>query len=233
MKKIAWGAITLLFVAAIVLGQAQQKSDERFDSLVRDDFFAGMDGDTARFDRAMKTCEEELAKNPKNAAAMVWHGAGLYVKGGITIGKGDYANGKPMVSRGGQEMADAVALDPESVQTRIPRAAMYIGAARKMADTYSKPILELAVGDYEKVLQLQQSYFNTLPTHSRGELLGGLAEGYWRLGNYEKSTTYLDRLIKELPGTPYERQAKRWRVDLPKVDRQEHFCLGCHMGGNS
>ncbi|HEY4839892.1 MAG TPA: hypothetical protein VIH72_14850 [Candidatus Acidoferrales bacterium] len=232
MKKIAWGVISLLFVTAIVLGQSR-KSEERFDSLVRDDFFAGMEGDTVRFDRAMKTCEDALAKDPKNAAAMVWHGAGIYVRGGITISKGDYANGKPMVSRGAKEMADAIALDPDDVQTRIPRAAMYIGATRKMDDAYSKPILELAVGDYEKVLQLQQSYFDTMPTHSRCELLGGLAEGYRRLGNYDKSTNYLERLIKELPETPCEKQAKRWLVDLPRVDKQEHFCLGCHMGGNS
>ena len=40
---------------------------ERFDFVVRADFFAGFQGDTARFDRAMARCDEELAKNPDHA----------------------------------------------------------------------------------------------------------------------------------------------------------------------
>jgi tetratricopeptide (TPR) repeat protein len=232
MKKVTWSSIVLLFMAAIVLGQAR-KSEERFDNTVRDDFFAGMSGDYERFDRAMKTCEEALAKDPKNAGALVWHGAGLYVRGGVAISKGDFATGKPLAARGSQEMADAVASDPESLQTRIPRAAIYISSARHMDDAISKPILEIAVGDYEKVMQLEQSHFDSLPTHSKGELLGGLADGYRRLGNFEKASILLERMAKELPGTPYEAQAKRWLVDLPKVDKQERFCIGCHMGGNS
>jgi pentatricopeptide repeat protein len=231
MKKFTWGAIAFLFIAAVILGQAQ-KDEERFDNTVRDDFFAGITGDTVRFDRAMKTCEDALAKDPKNASAMVWHGAGVYVRGGIMIGKGDYATGKPMAARGSQEMADAVALNPESVQTRIPRAAIFLSAARRMDDTFSKPILETAVGDYEKVMQIQQSYFDSLPTHTKGEILGGLADGYRRLGNYDKASKLLERMVKELPGTPYETQAKQWLVDLPKVPKSEQFCLGCHMGEN-
>jgi pentatricopeptide repeat protein len=231
MKKVTWSAIALLFMAAIILGQAQ-KSQVRFDNFVRDDFFAGMEGDYERFDRAMKTCEEALAKDPKNAGALVWHGAGLYVRGGIAIRKGDFAAGKQMAARGSQEMADAIALDPESLQTRIPRAAIFISSARYMDDSISKPILDIAVGDYEKVMQLEQREFDSLPTHSKGELLGGLADGYRRLGNYEKASKLLERMVKELPGTPYETQAKRWLVNLPKVDKQERFCVGCHMGGN-
>jgi hypothetical protein len=47
---------------------------ERFDELVRDDFFSGK---PELFDRAMKLCEQTLAKNPARAQAMVWHGSGL------------------------------------------------------------------------------------------------------------------------------------------------------------
>src|SRR4051812_12527716 len=49
---------------------------ERFDEIVRGDFFAGMMGDTARLERGMKYCEEVLSKNPKHAEALVWHGGG-------------------------------------------------------------------------------------------------------------------------------------------------------------
>jgi tetratricopeptide (TPR) repeat protein len=232
MKKVFWSAIALLFMAAIILGQAQQ-TEQRFDNLVRDDFFAGMGGDNERFERAMKTCEEALAKDPKNASAMVWHGAGVYVRSGIAFRKGDYATGRYLNARGIKEMADAVALNPDSVQTRIPRAAIFLSSARYVDSDISKPLVETAVGDYEKVLQIEAKYFDTIGTHGRGETLGGLADGYRRLGNYEKSRALLERMVKELPGTPYETQAKRWLVDLPKVPKEERFCLGCHMGPDS
>src|ERR1051326_6901329 len=55
----------------------QQAATTRFDFLVREDFFAGMAGNREAFNRAMKVCEDALAKNPKHAEAMVWHGSGL------------------------------------------------------------------------------------------------------------------------------------------------------------
>jgi tetratricopeptide (TPR) repeat protein len=233
MKKLTWGSIALLFAAAIVLGQTQ-KSEERFDNIVRDDFFAGIGGDNVRFERAMKTCEDALAKNPKNAGALVWHGSGLYVESGIAFRKGDTATGQELNARGLKEMADAIALEPESVQTRIPRAAILISSARYIDnDAIVKPLLEIAVGDYEKVMQIEEKYFETVGTHGHGELLGGLADGYRRLGNFDKSRALLERMVKDLPGTPYETQAKRWLVDLPKVPKQERFCIGCNMGPSS
>jgi hypothetical protein len=220
-----------LIAASIVLGQAQ-RTVTRFDSRVREDFFAGITGDSVRFERAMTTCEETLAKDPKNAAAMVWHGAGVYVRAGIAFRNGDNVAGKELKKLGIQEMADAVALDPESVQTRIPRAAIFLSAATHVSDDIMKPLLEIAVGDYEKVMQLEAPYFDTVGTHGRGELLGGLADGYRRLGNVDKSRKLLERIVKDVPGTPYEVQAKRWLADLSKVGKQEQFCIGCHTEKN-
>ena len=60
--------------------------------------------------------------------------------------------------------------------------------------------------------------------------MGGLADGYRRLRNPAKAREYLDRLVRELPGSPYEQQAERWLGDLAAVEKQEHFCLGCHAG---
>ena len=52
---------------------AQPKGREpRFDELVRADFFAGVAGDAAAMDRAMRLIEETLAKNPRHPEALVW-----------------------------------------------------------------------------------------------------------------------------------------------------------------
>ncbi len=72
---------------------AQEKTEKRFDYLVRSDFFAGLAGDDAALDRAMKICEATLAKNPKHAEAMVWHGGGLLFTSSKYFQKGDIQKG--------------------------------------------------------------------------------------------------------------------------------------------
>ena len=54
--------VLILAGLAVLLNAA-----ERFDSLVRSDFFAGMAGDKAAMNRAMKLCKGTIAKNPKHA----------------------------------------------------------------------------------------------------------------------------------------------------------------------
>ena len=51
-------------------------AQQRFDFKVREDMFAGMDGDTAAFDRAMKLIADTLAADPDHAEALVWRGDG-------------------------------------------------------------------------------------------------------------------------------------------------------------
>jgi tetratricopeptide (TPR) repeat protein len=218
----------LLFM--VVIGSS---FGQRFDSKVREDFFAGFAGDNARLERGMKTCEQALAANPKDAPALVWHGSGLYFQSGVAYRKGDIDAGTKLRRQGMQEMEDAVTLAPDSLQTRIPRGAILIASARFMDDALAKPLLETGVADYERAMDLEKAYLPTASVHSRGELIGGLADGYRRLGNTEKSRELLQRLVQELPGSLYEKQAKRWLADLGAVGKQERFCLGCHVAAAS
>ena len=219
--------IAKIFIAVAGLAVAQQ-STERLDMVIREDFFAGLSGDTERFERAMQKCEEELAKNPKNYSAMVWHGGGLYVRAGQAFQRGDTAKGIELNQKGLKEMADAVALAPDSLQTRIPRGSILLGGARYVDEAISKPMIEIAATDFEKAFELQKTQLKNLGTHSEGELLGALADIYRRLGDAAKSREYLQRIVDDLPGTSYEKQARRWMADLTAVPTQAHFCLGCH-----
>jgi len=72
----------LLLTVSIAIAQ------QRFDMLVREDFFAGMSGDSARFDKAMKVTEETLSKDPNHAEAKVWHGSGVFFRAGQCSKKG-------------------------------------------------------------------------------------------------------------------------------------------------
>ena len=63
-------------------------------------------------------------------------------------------------------------------------------------------------------------------SHDRGELLGGLATGWLQLGDTAKATPYLDRMIAELPNTPYAKAAAARRAD--PTSKAPLTCLGCH-----
>lgn len=210
--------------------KSPQKSDERFDALVRNDFFAGMFGDEARLERGMKFCEEILSKNPKHAEALVWHGGGLVARAANAYRKGDYKLGDRLWTRGIEEMNEAARLAPDHIGVLIGRSATLIGLAQAgwdSNDAESKALLESAVLDYEKVYQKQKSYFSDLSAHSRGELLFGLASGWSILGEHGKARDYLQLIVKKVKGSDYEREAQEWLNKKPTVI--QHDCRGCHV----
>jgi tetratricopeptide (TPR) repeat protein len=221
--------ITGWVLAAMVAALPQQKpSNERFDKAVRADFFAGFAGDDARLQKGMDACEQALADNPKHAEAMVWHGSGLAFKAGTAFRNGDMKTGGELWQRGMEEMNTAVTLAPDNVGVRIPRGALLMQATLNMAPAMAKPLLESAVADYEHVLELQSSYFDTLGDHPKGELLFGLAEGYSRLGQPEKARIYFERLVRDAPTSGQTPKAKQWLTDGTLPKNQGLGCVGCH-----
>src|SRR6185503_8614832 len=102
--------LTWLVSAAVAFAAAQDTAakPQRFDYLVRADFFAGAAGDDARLQKAIDVCERALAANPQHPEAMVWHGATVLVRASQAFQKGDAANGRPLFEKGVKEMSDAV-----------------------------------------------------------------------------------------------------------------------------
>src|SRR5438477_575362 len=92
---------------AFALTQTAAPTPQRFDYLVRADFFAGVAGDDERLQKAIDLCEKTLTENPKRADAMVWHGAALLVRSGRAFGKGDLRLGGELWDRGLKEMDSA------------------------------------------------------------------------------------------------------------------------------
>jgi tetratricopeptide (TPR) repeat protein len=220
---------TLILVVGLLLGIGQNAApDARFDMVVRTDFFAGFAGDDARLRKGMETCEQILMTNPRHAEALVWHGSGLLFQGGMAIGAGDRQRGGELFGRGLEEMNRAAALQPDNVGVLIPQAAVLLVATRNMPADAARPLLEQALGNYEKVLTIQAPYFSTLGDHPKGELLFGLAEGYSRLGKPEIARRYFERLIKDAPQSGQAPRARTW-LDTGSLPKSEGIgCVGCH-----
>ena len=225
MKAMMTGWLLGALLAAL---PQQQAAKQRFDYLVRADFFAGVAGDEASLARAMDVCERTLAENPQHPEALVWHGAGLLVRSGRAFQKGDMATGGPLFDRGMKEMSEAVTLAPDNPGVLIPRAATLFEATRDMPPDLARPLLQSAVANYEHVLEIQQARWSTLGDHPRGELLFGLAEGSARLGDQQKARLYFERLLADAPSSGQAPRAKAW-IETGTVPKGNGLgCVGCH-----
>lgn len=217
--------LLLVVLAASLAALAQQ----RFDFKVREDMFAGMDGDTEAFDRAMKLIADTLAKDPDHAEALVWRGDGRLFMAGQAFQRGDFAAGQKLYREGLADMERAVALAPNDIAVRVPRASGLLPMARavRRADrAEADRLTRVAVADFEFVLQASQPFWSSMSEHGRGEVLGALADGWLSLDDSARANVFLDRMIAELPGTPYAKNATIRRAD--PMARTPVTCLGCH-----
>jgi tetratricopeptide (TPR) repeat protein len=223
--------LTWLLTIAIGLAAAQDAAvkPQRFDYLVRGDFFAGIAGDEARLARVLEVCELTLEKNPNHPEAHVWHGAAQLVRAGRAFQRGDMAAGGPLFDSGVKEMNEAVALAPDNPGVLIPRGAVLLEATRTMPPAAAAPLLQSAVQNYEHALEVQAPTFASLGDHAKGELLFGLAEGWSRLGDKEKARRYFERLIADAPTSGQAPKARAW-IETGVVPKSAAGaqCVGCH-----
>jgi hypothetical protein len=177
--------------------------------------------------RAMKLCEDTLAKDPKNAEAMVWHGAGIVGQSRDAFRTGDKAHGIELYTKGIEEMDAAVALAPDNVGVRIPRGAVLLAMAPFVPEPEKTKLLEHGLSDYEKTYELQKAYFPKLTLHAREQLLYGLTDGYANLGKTDKAQTYFEQMQVEAAGSELLPRAAS-RAKGEKVDGQAP-CEQCHQ----
>ena len=180
----------------------------------------------------MKTLEGILTKNPQDPVLKVLWGTGLFARSGESFKKGDMAAAMKSWQSGLDEMAQAVELAPDNIFVRARRGVILISASRETPPEMAKPLLELAVGDFEKVLQIREKEktFAQNSTHKRGKLLTGLADGWNRMGNTDKARGYFERITNELKGTEYEGKAKARLDDKTEAKDPGFFkCSGCHV----
>jgi hypothetical protein len=226
MRLIALLALALSTSLATSLAVLAQ---QRFDFKVREDMFAGMDGDTAAFDRAMKLIADTLAADPDHAEALVWRGDGRLFLAVQAFQRGAVAEGQALTAQGTADMDRAVALAPDNIAVRVPRAAALLPFARGMR-RFDRPAADrmtrTAIGDFEFVVATSTPWWSKLNDHSRGEMLGALADGWLQLDDVAKAGPYLDRMTNELPDTPYAKNAALRRAD--PSSRAPLTCLGCH-----
>jgi pimeloyl-ACP methyl ester carboxylesterase len=201
----------------------------RFDFKVREDMFAGFDGDKAALGRAMALIADTLTRDPDNAEALSWRGAGRLFLAGEAFRQQAMNEGLTLASQGVADLERGVALKPDSIGTRAargPALLIYARGLRSFDKARADALTALAITDFDYILRANALGWSTLAEHDRGEILGALADGWLQLGESEKANAYLDRMIRELPGTPYATNAALHRAD--RTAKAPLTCLGCH-----
>ncbi len=216
-------------VVALWQGLAGGERAGRFDVKVREDMFAGFDGDTAAFERAMKLIAVTLAADPDHAEALTWRGAGRLFMAGRAFRHGADDKGTTLAAQGVADLDRGVSLMPGSIATHAVRGSALMPYARGLRafDKAAADRLTLtAISDFEFIAAANAARRKDLASHDRGEVLGALAEGWLQLADGAKAEPYLERLMAELPGTSYAKNAALRRSD--PVRAAPLTCLGCH-----
>jgi len=104
--------------------------------------------------------------------------------------------------------------------------AAQFGDLADAGDDVRRRIVRCGIGDFEFMVAREHPRWPGLAAHDRGELLGGLAAGWLQLDEPVKAAPYLERMIAELPNTPYAKAAAERRAD-PR-SKAALTCLGCH-----
>ena len=220
----------IILIALAVVSMAQAVYAGKLDAKIRNDFFMGFSGDGAAMERAMKASEEVIAaKTDSLAEALAWHGGGLLLQAGGKFQQGDMPGGGQLWGKGNAEMEQAGMMAPDDPAVLVPRASVWFASSRQTPPQMAKPILAKAVADYEHVYDLQKSYFETLSTHMRSELLFGMADGNSRSGNADKAKMFFEKLAAIGPESGHLEQAKLYLAG-EKYQVKGAGCYGCHTG---
>jgi len=193
---------------------------------VRNLYFKAIRGDSEALAQVLELLEGKLAEEPDHPEALVYHGSLQLALSGNAFQKGDMEQGRSLWTEGLHEMDRAVEVAPDRLDIRIPRGATLLFVSREVPPDRAPDLLRRSVEDYGTAYELQKDELMMLSTHSRGELLLGLADGYQRLGETEKARDLFRQAVETLPGTDYAQEAQA-HLEADSI-RPVRLCLGCH-----
>lgn len=173
-------------------------------------FFSVFNGKMDGYAEGMKELEAMLAKNPNDARALVWHGNGLMIRGGLQRFRGQRQEAVKSLVDSRKELDRAVSLDPENVSILAMRAVTIFGMGTYFNEN------EIPAGSWQKLISdLEKSRkiigpdrMKKLSVHARGEILTELATGYTHVGKFDKARALWNEALKAVPDSQYSKKAE-------------------------
>lgn len=233
--------ISRIFLAALFVTVAMAQSPEpplsdtrlTIHTLVREDVFAGfLTDDMERLARGEKNIQTLLEKRPAAKSNLLAWKAGVATHRAV---RAHEANRNDEFQREYRQALDLFSQARELGSNDPGVAAVTGGVYAVFADRLPKEHREAAWSTaydaYQELWKQQGSFVDRLPTHMRGELLGGLAVSALRTGRTEEAMRHLDKILAVLGGTPYESVAKKWKENPKAAADTSITCMTCHDQG--
>lgn len=189
-------------------------TEDPFITHYRQEFFAVFKGDYPRFEKAYAEIEKMVAKNPKDARAMVWLGNGQLVKSGLLMTK-NKAKGLELLRKSSVSLDKAVALKPDDPNIYMMRAAtLYMEGQYYPKEMVDKSVWERLRDDCTKFLGFLGPKIGQVSVHMRGETYGELGIAYLNLGDKAKAKWAFEKILEKDRDTDY---GKRAALELKKL----------------
>lgn len=228
------GAV-LTTALATLTWQEPPLSDSRLsvNPLVREDIFAGfLEDDMERFSKGERNIDKLLEQRPdEKPVLLAW-------KGGATLYRAvraleDERNDAFLeeYQRALDLFAEARRLGPNDQGVDAVTGGCYVVFADRLPEEKQAAAWSEAYDAYRRLWKKQEAAVPKLPTHLRGELLGGLAQSAQRTGQDAEARQYVEKILAVLPDTPYETVARKWKEEPAVASRSSLTCLTCHAQG--
>lgn len=172
-------------------------------------YFAVFRGDFATFRKAHAEIKGMVAKNPKDARALVWLGNGQTIEAGLLKLSDPKAAGK-LLAESRRTLDRAVALKPKDPNIYMMRAAtLYSQGQYWTKEELPKEVWTVLAGDCRRFIAfVGPKRMPRVSTHVRGEAYGELGIALKNLGDNPGARAAFAKLIELCPGTRYEKRAR-------------------------
>jgi len=201
-------------------------------TLVREDIFAGwMANDMKRFTRGEDNIRKLLVTRPNERSDLLAWQAGAVLFRSVQA----LESGRTDEYRGLH--AQAIALLDEANSGKPGAAVAPITGGIFLLFGDRLPAADRADGwaraykAYQALYAQQGTVLDRMPSHHRGEVMGGLVMAAQRTGRTAEANQYLDRMLVLVKDTPYEAAAKQWKADPKSQATVNLGCKNCHDAG--
>lgn len=194
--------------------------EDPFISHYRQEFFAVFQGDFPRFEKAYKEIKAMVAKNPKDARALIWLGNGQTVEAGVLRMKGQAKQAADLLVLSRKTMDEAVALRPKDPNIYMMQAATLYVQGQYWGKAVPKSGWEELRDDCLKLIAYLGPKMAKMSVHVRGEAYGELGIAYKNLGDKNKAADAFRKIIALDPKTDYSARAEKELHALGEVARK-------------
>ena len=184
-------------------------SEDPFISHYRQEFFAVFKGDYKRFQKAYGEIKAMVAKNPKDARAMVWLGNGQTVEAGVLAIKGHGTEAPALLKQSRKTLDQAVALRPKDPNIYMMRAATIYVQGQYFPQEVPKATWAELRDDCLRLIGFLGPKMTSMSIHVRGETYGELGIAYKNLGDKVKAAQAFRKIIALDPKTDYSARAEK------------------------